>query len=31
MADTARPVHVIMLTEASEITRYRWVHPDEER
>jgi hypothetical protein len=25
------PVHMIKLTEAREITPYRWVHPDEER
>jgi hypothetical protein len=25
------PVHMIKLTEVREITRYVWVHPDEER
>src|SRR3954468_13546742 len=25
------PVHMIKLTETREVTRYRWVHPDEER
>jgi hypothetical protein len=28
---SAPPVHMIKLTETSEITRYTWVHPDEER
>ena len=27
----APPVRMIKLTEKQEITRYRWVHPDEER
>ncbi len=27
----APPVHMIKLTETREITRYLWVHPDEER
>jgi hypothetical protein len=27
----APPVHMIKLTETREITRYQWVHPDEER
>ena len=27
----APPVHMIKLTETQEITRYKWVHPDEER
>src|ERR1700755_1610721 len=27
----APPVHMIKLTEAREITPYKWVHPDEER
>jgi hypothetical protein len=27
----APPVHMIKLTETREVTRYRWVHPDEER
>src|SRR6478736_743933 len=27
----APPVHMIKLTAASEITPYKWVHPDEER
>jgi len=27
----APPVHMIKLTEKREITRYLWVHPDEER
>ena len=27
----APPVHMIKLTEKREITRYKWVHPDEER
>jgi hypothetical protein len=30
-AATRRPVHTIRLTEAQQITPYRWVHPDEER
>jgi hypothetical protein len=25
------PVHIIKLTEGREITRYLWVHPDEDR
>jgi hypothetical protein len=28
---TAPPVHMIKLTEAREITPYKWVHPSEER
>jgi hypothetical protein len=27
----APPVHMIKLTERLEITRYLWVHPEEER
>ncbi len=27
----APPVHMIKLTEAREISPYKWVHPDEER
>ena len=27
----APPVHMIKLAEKREITRYKWVHPDEER
>src|SRR3954466_7890894 len=27
----APPVHMIKLTEARQITPYKWVHPDEER
>jgi hypothetical protein len=27
----APPVHMIKLTETREVTRYKWVHPDEER
>jgi hypothetical protein len=27
----APPVHMIRLTEAREITPYKWVHPTEER
>jgi hypothetical protein len=29
-ASHAPPVHMIKLTERREITRYVWVHPDEE-
>jgi hypothetical protein len=28
---SAPPVRMIKLTEAREITPYKWVHPDEER
>ena len=27
----APPVHLVKLTEAREITPYRWAHPDEDR
>jgi len=28
---TAPPVHMIKLTDAPEITPYKWMHPEEER
>jgi hypothetical protein len=28
---TRRPCILIKLTETREITRYKWVHPDEDR
>lgn len=26
----APPVHMVKLTEPRSVTRYKWVHPDEE-